>query len=201
VRRIARHLGGARSREGARPLDLAGATIQDRGAAGSIARSACAAPLTLTRRRVVFCDTSPYRETLAAARDDRTYGIVALAPSLSKRLIARDVLPTATCTAGIVTDCRLAITRPEEGVGPWVALMPVAGARVVTEVQALGRLAGVHAVQLASGGVGGSEGAVVLALEGSDATVKRAFALAQSVTGEPPIGTPHRLPPVQAVFN
>src|SRR5574341_486485 len=46
----------------------------------------------LTRRRVVFYDTSSYREKLAGTRDDRTHGIVVLVPSESKRLIARGVL-------------------------------------------------------------------------------------------------------------
>ena len=85
--------------------------------------------------------------------------------------------------------------------GTRVALMPVVSARVVTEIQALEILTGVHAVHVASGGVGGSEGAVVIALEGSDTTVKRAFELVQSVKGEPPIGMPRLQPPVPAVFN
>jgi hypothetical protein len=206
-------------------------------------------------------------------------------------------LPKANCTAGIVTDNRLAVTIPEEGFGPWVfrrgvksgesaeealkqftatdvsvkganaidpqgnvgvlaandfggtigsiwpvlaargshlivpaglekmiasvvdaswacgnklfkyvmgtrvALMPVVSARVVTEIQALEILTGVHAVHVASGGVGGSEGAIVIALEGSDATVKRAFDLVQSLKGEAPIGRPRLQPPVPAVLN
>ena len=206
-------------------------------------------------------------------------------------------LPKSNCTAGIVTDSRLAVTIPQEGLGPWVfrrgvkieepaeealkqftatdvsvkganaidpqgnvgvlaandfggtigsiwpvvaargshlivpaglekmiasvvdaswacgnklfkyvmgtrvALMPVVSAKVVTEIQALEILTGVHAVHVASGGVGGSEGAVVIALEGSDATVKRAFDLVQSVKGEPSIGIPRLQPPVPAVFN
>jgi hypothetical protein len=206
-------------------------------------------------------------------------------------------LPKANCTAGIITDCRLSVTIPEEGFGPWVfrkgvkteeaaeealkqftstdvsvkganaidpqgnvgvlagndfggtigsiwpvlaargshlivpaglekmiasvvdaswacgnklfkyvmgtrvALMAVVSAKVVTEIQALEVLTGVHAVHVASGGVGGSEGAIVIALEGSDATVKRAFELVQSVKGEPPIGMPRLQPPVPAVFN
>ncbi len=206
-------------------------------------------------------------------------------------------LPKSNCTAGIVTECRLAVTLPEEGLGPWVfrrgakseepaeealkqftatdvsvkganaidpqgnvgvlaandlggtigsiwpvvaargshlivpaglekmiasvveaswmcgnrlfkyvmgtrvALMPVVSAKVVTEIQALEVLTGVHAVHVASGGVGGSEGAVVIALEGSDATVRRAFELVQSVKGEPPIGTPRLQPAVPAVFD
>ncbi len=279
----------------------------------------------------MFYDTSPYREPLAAARDDRTYGIVVLVPSESKRLIAKGVLalpevtralkaglfvvsrgtttafiaeellgaklPKANCTSGIVTDFRLSVTTPDKAVGPWVfrhgahsgesaedalkqftatdvsvkgasaidpqgnvgvlaahdfggtigsiwpvlaargshlivpaglekmvasvidaswvcgnklvkyvmgtrvALMPVVSARVVTEIQALEILTGVHAVHVASGGVGGSEGAVVIALEGADATVKRAFELVQSVKGEPPIGMPDLLPAVRPVFN
>ena len=206
-------------------------------------------------------------------------------------------LPKANCTAGIVTDSRLSVTIPQEGLGPWVfrrgvkteesaeealkqftatdvsvkganaidpqgnvgvlaandfggtigsiwpvlaargshlivpaglekmiasvvdaswacgnklfkyvmgtrvALMPVVSARVVTEIQALEVLTGVHAVHVASGGVDGSEGAIVIALEGSDATVKRAFELVQNVKGEPPIGMPRLQPPVPAVFN
>jgi hypothetical protein len=280
---------------------------------------------------VVFYDTSSYREKLADTRDDRTYGIVVLVPSESKRLIAKGVLalpevkrvlkeglfvvsrgtttayiaeeilgvklPKSNCTAGIVTDCRLSVTIPEDGIGPWVfrkgvksqepadealkqftatdvsvkganaidpqgnvgvlaandfggtigsiwpvlasrgshlivpaglekmtasvidaswvcgnklfkyvmgtrvALMAVVSAKVVTEIQALEILTGVHAVHVASGGVGGSEGAVVIGLEGSDATVERAFELVKSVKGEPPIGMPRLQPPVQAVFS
>jgi len=206
-------------------------------------------------------------------------------------------LPKSNCTAGIVTDSRLSVTIPQEGLGPWVfrkgvkieesaeealkqftatdvsvkganaidpqgnvgvlaandfggtigsiwpvlaargshlivpaglekmiasvvdaswacgnklfkyvmgtrvALMPVVSARVVTEIQALEILTGVHAVHVSSGGVGGSEGAVVIALEGSDATVKRAFDLVKSVKGEPPIQMPRLQPPAPAVFN
>jgi hypothetical protein len=205
-------------------------------------------------------------------------------------------LPKANCTAGIVTDKRLAVTVPEDGIGPWVfrrgakssepadealrqftardvsvkganaidpqghagvlaandvggtigaiwpvvaargshlvvpcglekmipcvidaswvcgnrlvkyvmgtrvTLMPVVNARVVTEIQALELLTGVRAVHVASGGVGGSEGAVVLGLEGEDATVKRAFDLVTSLKGEPPVGMPRLQPAVQTVF-
>ncbi len=85
--------------------------------------------------------------------------------------------------------------------GTRVALMPVVSAKVVTEIQALEILTGVHAIHVASGGVGGSEGAVVIALEGSDPTVKRAFELVQSGKSEPPIGMPSLQPPVPAIFN
>ena len=69
-------------------------------------------------------------------------------------------------------------------------LTPVVLGKVVTEIQAFGILAGVRAYHLGSGGVGGSEGAVVLALEGDDKRVKNALELAKSVKGEPPVTLP-----------
>lgn len=228
-------------------------------------------------------------------------GLFVVSRGTTTAFIAEEILgvklPKANCTAGIVTDCRLSVTVPEEAIGPWVfrkgvkvaepaeeilkqftatdvsvkganaidpqgnvgvlaandfggtigsiwpvlasrgshlivpaglekmiasvidaswmcgnkvfkyvmgtrvSLMPVVTAKVVTEIQALEILTGVHAVHAASGGVGGSEGAVVIALEGSDATVKRAFELVKSVKGEPPIVRPNLQPAVQEVFN
>ena len=228
-------------------------------------------------------------------------GLFVVSRGTTTAYIAEEILglelPKANCTAGIITERRLAVTIPEEGVGPWVfrrgvkieesaeealkqftatdvsvkgasaidpqgnvgvlaandfggtigsiwpvlaargshlivpaglekmiasvvdaswacgnklfkyvmgtrvALMPVVSAKVVTEIQALEILTGVHAIHVSSGGVGGSEGAVVIALEGSDETVKRAFDLVKSVKGEPPIEMPRLQPPVQAVFN
>jgi len=69
-------------------------------------------------------------------------------------------------------------------------LMPVPTGKVVTEIQALAILAGVRAYHLASGGVGGSEGAVVLAIEGDDDRVEKAFDLIKSIKGEPPVTLP-----------
>jgi hypothetical protein len=61
--------------------------------------------------------------------------------------------------------------------GSSAGLMPVVTAKAVTEIQSLEILTGVTAVHIASGGVAGSEGAVVLALEGDKATVTEAFEL------------------------
>ena len=69
-------------------------------------------------------------------------------------------------------------------------LTPVVICKVITEIQALGILAGVKATHIASGGVGGSEGAVVLSIEGEEARVEQAFALVKSIKGEPPVTTP-----------
>ena len=102
----------------------------------------------------MFYDTSQFREKLEGGRNDRTYGIVVVTPSESRRLLAKSVLALpevqesqreglfvicrgittafvaeevlgdtlikANCTAGIVTDGRLASTLPEEAQGPWV---------------------------------------------------------------------------------
>lgn len=69
-------------------------------------------------------------------------------------------------------------------------LSPVVLSKVVTEIQAFAILAGVKAYHLASGGVGGSEGAVILALEGDEKRVQNAFELVKSIKGEPPVTIP-----------
>ncbi|MBI4284588.1 MAG: hypothetical protein HY670_01635 [Chloroflexi bacterium] len=71
-----------------------------------------------------------------------------------------------------------------------VGLIPLPNALVVTEVQAFAVLAGVRARHVASGGVAGSEGTVVLSLEGSAAQIEQALALLKAVRGEPPVGRP-----------
>lgn len=71
-----------------------------------------------------------------------------------------------------------------------VKLVPVPLAEVITEIQAFGILAGVRAYHLGSGGVGGSEGSVHLALEGDEDRVEKAFELVKSVKGEPPVTLP-----------
>jgi len=65
-------------------------------------------------------------------------------------------------------------------------LTPVVQGKVVTEIQALGLLAGVKAHHICSGGVGGSEGAVTISIEGDETHVKKAFDLVLSIKGEPP---------------
>lgn len=51
--------------------------------------------------------------------------------------------------------------------GHKVALLPLAGAKVVTEIQAVEQLYGLQATHIASGGVMGSEGSVVLSVKGA----------------------------------
>jgi len=71
-------------------------------------------------------------------------------------------------------------------------IVPVTTSKVVTEVQAFALMAGVRAYHIGSGGVGGSEGAVILTLEGDEEKVKKAFELAKSVKGEPPVTMPDK---------
>ncbi len=69
-------------------------------------------------------------------------------------------------------------------------LTPIVLGKVLTEIQALALLAGVEATHVGSGGVGGSEGAVVLSIEGEESRVEKAFELVKSIKGEPPVGVP-----------
>lgn len=69
-------------------------------------------------------------------------------------------------------------------------IVPVTTSMVITEIQAFALLAGVRAYQIAAGGVGGSEGAIALTLEGEEKKIEKAFELAKSVKGEPPVTLP-----------
>ena len=68
-----------------------------------------------------------------------------------------------------------------------VGLIPLSGAKVVTEIEALKILAGVEAFHVASGGSSGSEGAVTLVAEGEKGIVEKGIQCVESVKGEPPI--------------
>jgi hypothetical protein len=61
-------------------------------------------------------------------------------------------------------------------------LIPVAGKKI-DEVDALAILSGVEATPIAAGGLGGAEGAVVLAIHGTDEQVRKAYELCRSVKG------------------
>jgi hypothetical protein len=74
------------------------------------------------------------------------------------------------------------------GLPSW--LFPVSSGLVVTEIQALGLLTGVGVRHVASGGVGGSEGAVVLLLEGYEENLAKAWDLVETVKDEPPVEVP-----------
>ncbi len=68
------------------------------------------------------------------------------------------------------------------GSGP--RLLPVPG-EVITEIEAFRLLCGAGAEMVAAGGVGGAEGAVWLALRGSEEQMEKAERLMKMVAGEP----------------
>jgi hypothetical protein len=71
-------------------------------------------------------------------------------------------------------------------------IMPVQTGLVITEIQALAILAGVKAYHVASGGVGGSEGAVTLTLEGDEERLTKAFEIVKAIKGEKPPALPSK---------
>lgn len=81
--------------------------------------------------------------------------------------------------------------------GSNVGLFPVVTGLVVTEIEAIEVLTGVTATHVSSGGVGGSEGAVILALEGSENAVRTAFEMIEGIKGEPPTLVPELEPAVR----
>ncbi len=76
---------------------------------------------------------------------------------------------------------RLGISKFKYAIGNALGYIPVTFAHTITEIQALEVLTGVTATHVASGGIGGSEGAVVLVVEGDDAAVSRTMKLVQEI--------------------
>ena len=66
-----------------------------------------------------------------------------------------------------------------------VGMMPLTGAKVITEIEALQILAGVDSIHVASGGTSGTEGAVVLVAEGDKTEIEAAIGIVETVKGEP----------------
>ena len=71
--------------------------------------------------------------------------------------------------------------------GMRVGMIPLSGAKVVTEIKALRMLAGVESFHVASGGYGDAQGAVTLICEGSDEVVGKAIQIIEGIKGEPPL--------------
>ncbi len=69
--------------------------------------------------------------------------------------------------------------------GKTVGMIPMIGAKVITEIKALGILTGVDAYLVAAGGVNGSEGSVTLVAEGKKEAMNKTIELYESIKGEP----------------
>jgi hypothetical protein len=68
-----------------------------------------------------------------------------------------------------------------------VGMLTITNGIVVTEIQALQNLFDVTAVHVGGGGVNGSEGSVVIAIEGEKAELDRAIKFYEGIKGEPPL--------------
>jgi hypothetical protein len=71
-----------------------------------------------------------------------------------------------------------------------VGYMPVVNATVITEVQAIEELFMVEATHIASGGIAGSEGSIVMLVEGLDEDVKACMDFVKTIKGEPAVVRP-----------
>lgn len=71
-----------------------------------------------------------------------------------------------------------------------LALLPAGFANIYTEIDALKTLFGVEAAIVAAGGVSGSEGSVMLAIDGPKDGVKNALALTRTLLKEKPLFVP-----------
>jgi len=82
-----------------------------------------------------------------------------------------------------------------------VVLFPLLKAKVVTEIQAFETLCGISATHISSGGIGGSEGSVILCLTGDEQKLDEAMKLVKAIKGEPPVAKPSRLGPLAKDFD
>ena len=73
-----------------------------------------------------------------------------------------------------------------------VSLLRFSNAMVITEIEAISILTGASSTHVASGGIGGSEGAVVLVLEGDAKTMEKSMELIKSIKGETPVPAPRQ---------
>ncbi|MDP6055325.1 MAG: hypothetical protein QGF24_00860 [Dehalococcoidia bacterium] len=107
-----------------------------------------------------------------------------VAPVSLERLIP-DVVEAARVSGNHLWDLTM---------GQSAGLMPVVNAQVVTEVEAIAILTGVKATHIASGGVAGSEGAVMLSLSGAETDVRAAFDMLEDIKGEEQFESPRLIP-------
>lgn len=77
------------------------------------------------------------------------------------------------------------VNEPDDWQVEYPHMMTVTG-DIITEIEALNILAGVTVRHMASGGVGGAEGAVWLSIEGSKQALERTSSIIDTIRGEPP---------------
>ena len=71
--------------------------------------------------------------------------------------------------------------------GQKIGMLPLINAKVITEIQAFKILFGLDAVHVGGGGVSGSEGTIVLSVEGDKQSVNESIEEIDTIKGEPPL--------------
>jgi len=107
----------------------------------------------------------------------------ALGTVVAKRI--RYLLPVGLekSVPGDLHETAALINRDPDGKGPTLWVVP---GDIFTEIEAIGTLTEAQAVPAGAGGIGGSEGAVWVAIFGNKKTVERTEALIDSIRREPP---------------
>ncbi len=143
-------------------------------------------------------DSSGEAGVLAASSEAGTvgYALLTLTARGAHLIVPVGLEKLVPSVAEAIRKC--SVFRFKYSFGSPCSLIPLINARVVTEIQALAVLAGVSVTHVASGGIGGSEGAVVLSLEGNEANVEQAFNLVKSIKGQPGVPNPERTTPPAA---
>ena len=112
---------------------------------------------------------------------------IVLTPAESKKLIAKAIVRLETvrqaARKGKEAAKEAKLTRYEAGMGMPVGLFPCPTGVTVNEVRAIEILSGASAIPIASGGLGGAEGAVTLVLKGKADEVKKALDFVEQSKG------------------
>ncbi|NMB12359.1 MAG: hypothetical protein GX977_08745 [Firmicutes bacterium] len=82
---------------------------------------------------------------------------------------------------------QLGIHALDDSLGMTCGMVPIVGATVITEIEALSTLFRVEALQVSAGGVGGSEGSVGLLIRGDEEEVAAAMTCIRNIKGEPAV--------------
>ena len=128
-------------------------------------------------------DTEGVVGVLMSSREGGTIGrslgiIKARGANLLMPVGLEKLIPSVSEAARYLGQDRIGVSTGEKA-----GLMPIVGAEVISELQALRLLAGVKVIMVASGGWGESQGAVTLSVSGQPPLVERAVQCAQYVKG------------------
>ena len=94
---------------------------------------------------------------------------------------------------GLEKDCSYDLYRQSntvlsdlDPIGPAPPKLKLLQGKLFTEIEAIQQLANVEANQIASGGIGGAEGAITLLIRGEQVDVEEALEIIRNIQGEAP---------------